>query len=73
MEQNAEKSLPTTPISFAEENLPVSHYIPDSALGGAGVLNHLPSNEVIEVPDVKVKEEIVEECHHTEMDSRRGR
>ena len=46
------------------------HPIP-GALKDAEVLALMPPNEVIEVPDVHVKEEIVEECHHTEMDSRR--
>ena len=81
VEPNAEKSLPpseTDTISSEEENLLDPHSIPGTlgmspALGGPRVLNHLPPNGVIEVPDVEVKEETVEECHHTEMDSRQGR
>ena len=73
VEPNAEECPPssvTDSISSEEENLLEPHSIPGT-LRGAGVLALMPPNEVIEVPDVEVKDEIVEECHHTEMDSRR--
>ena len=63
-------SSETDEVSSEEENLLVPHSNPGT-LKEAGVLAHMPPNEVTEVPDVDVKDEIVEECHHTEMDSRR--
>ena len=66
VEPDAEEcQLPTTPVSSTEENVPL--YGPPEALAQQS------TEGVIEVPDVEVKQEIVEECHHTEMDSRRGR